>query len=430
MSPRNSEFVRFNAPILPCLLFSVLFCLLAGCLDSSHPTQIGPELREPSGQTAVGGHLIGTNLSASNEVEIKSNFSPNSIVPHVEPKPAVRPNYASSDHRPPILAVQTSDTTAFGVPIGNFSDQFLLMRNDGAIQCISKTDIVHQTVLKDRFRSIERNELAHQLRAEFGRNYLVKSEAPYLIVAKSEHIAAWAQRFRSLHHSFKLYCTTHGLPTREIEFPLVAVVFGSRNEFLKYTHSGGLKIPEFCVGYYFSDSNRILLYESEEVSTKETQITISHEATHQLAFNMGLHQRRASTPLWLIEGLATMFESPMLSGFQARDGKSLWPASRKQTWQALAKRPESVQNIVRELIQNDKAFDADFQSAYTVAWAMTTYLSQRRSQQYGSYLQKVGNLPPFVEYAASTRVADFQSAFGTDVKLLSNKMIKYLETLE
>lgn len=388
------------------------------------------DVPEPSGQVVVGGHLVGKNSPASVTAEWKSSSTDNALVPQLEAKPAVRPNYAPSDGRPPILAVQTSDNTAFGVPIGNFSDQLLLIRNDGAIQRIPKPDIVQQTVLKDRFKSIERNELAQQLRAEFGRNYLVKSESPYLIVAKSEHINAWSQRFRSLYHSFKLYCTTHGLPTREIEFPLVAVVFGSRNEFLKYTHTGGVKIPEFCVGYYFSDSNRILLYESEESSTKETQLTICHEATHQLAFNMGLHQRRASTPLWLIEGLATMFESPMLSGLQARDGKSLWPASRKHTWQTLSKRPESIQRIVTGLIQNDKVFEADFQSAYTVAWAMTTYLSQRRSQQFGPYLQKVGNLPPFEDYASSLRVGDFQSAFGPDVKLLTNKMIKHLETLE
>ncbi len=412
------------------VVFVVMVCLIVGCTDDYPPRQFVADLPEPSEQTVVGGHLVGKNSPTSVTEELKSSSYDKAIVPQIDLKPDVRPIYATSDSRPPILAVQTSDTTAFGVPIGNFSDQLLLMRNDGAIQRIPKPDIVQQTVLKDRFKSIERNELAQQLRGEFGRNYLVKNESPYLIVAKSEHMNAWAQRFRSLQHSFKLYCTTHGLPTREIEFPLVAVVFGTRNEFLKYTHTSGVKLPEFCVGYYFSDSNRILLYESEESSTKETQLTICHEATHQLAFNMGLHQRRSSTPLWLIEGLATMFESPMLSGLQAREGKSLWPESRKSTWQTLAKRPESIQRIVTGLIQNDKAFESDFQSAYTVAWAMTTYLSQRRSQQFGPYLQKVGNLPPFEDYASTVRVRDFQIAFGTDVKLLTNKIIKHLETLE
>ncbi len=336
----------------------------------------------------------------------------------------------SSDRRPPVLAIRLKDNTLFGVPIGLFSDQTLLMTSNGSIQRVRNADIVQQALLKDRFQSVDRNELAQHLRAEFGRNYLVRIDSPYIIVARSGHIDVWSHRFRSLHHSFKLYCSTHGLPIREIEFPLVAIVFGSRSEFLRYADATGVKLPDFCVGYYFTDSNRILLYESSESSKMETQNTICHEATHQLAFNMGLHQRRASTPLWLIEGLATMFESPKLSGLQSREGKSLWPISRKDAWGRISKRPESVQRIVESLIHNDLAFESDFDNAYAIAWAMTTYLSLRQSQQFGPYLQRVGNLPPFQEYNSSLRVADFQSAFGIDARLLTSKIIKYLATLE
>ena len=304
------------------------------------------------------------------------------------------------------------------------------MRNDGSIQRIKNAEIVRHSVLTERFHSIDRNQLAQQLKAEFGKNYSIRSDNPYLIVARPEHIEAWTQRFRNLHHSFKLYCTTHALPTREIEFPLVAVVFGARSEFQRYANSEGTKIPEHCVGYYFSDSNRILLYESPDSSSKETQATICHEATHQLAFNMGLHQRCASTPLWIIEGLATMFESPILSGLQSREGKSFWPSSRHTTWQILSKHPEAIQRIVTGLIHNDLAFESDFQNAYTVAWAMTAYLSQRHSQQFGPYLQRVGNRTPFQEYEAAKRVAEFQRAFGTDSRLLTSKIIKYLETVD
>ena len=37
--------------------------------------------------------------------------------------------------------------------------------------------------------------------------------------------------------------------------------------------------------------------------------TIIHEATHQTAFNVGIHNRFADQPQWLVEGLATMFEA-------------------------------------------------------------------------------------------------------------------------
>ncbi len=410
--------------------FVGLFLIAAGC--SQNPS-VNSELDSRSEKDILVGQLIGKSSNDASEdgVQFLSKGKQSTANRSFVPSPPPRSNSNGiDDRRPPILAIQLPDHTLFGVPIGLFSNQTVVMRKDGSIQRIKNSDIIRQSVLAERFQSMDRNELAQQLRAEFGRNYTIRSENPYLIVARPEHIEAWTQRFRSLHHSFKLYCTTHAIPTREIEFPLVAVVFGSQNEFLRYANSEGTKVPKYCVGYYFSDSNRILLYESPDSSMKETQATISHEATHQLAFNMGLHQRRASTPLWIIEGLATMFESPMLTAPHSRQGKSLWPASRQSTWQVLSKHPETLQSIVAGLIHNDLAFEADFQNAYTVAWAMTSYLSQRRSLQFGPYLQRVGNKTPFQEYKATDRVAEFESAFGIDSRLLTSKIIKYLETLE
>ena len=37
--------------------------------------------------------------------------------------------------------------------------------------------------------------------------------------------------------------------------------------------------------------------------------TIIHEATHQTAYNVGVHARFADQPRWLVEGLAMMFEA-------------------------------------------------------------------------------------------------------------------------
>ncbi len=394
--------------------------------------------RSATSQTAVDNSIVAGHFVGKETTNSKPSSSPNAnnlAEPVVQPNSPVLPfvprvRSGNGDNRPPMLAVRLPDHTALGVPIGLFPDQMFLMRNDGAIQKIRKSDILQQTVLSDRFHSIDRSELAKQLRAEFGRNYSVKSELPYLIVARPEHIENWCKRFRNFHHSFSLYCSTHGLKTREIEFPLVAVVFGSRTEFQRYSRSEPLQVPDAVVGYYMPDTNRILLYESAGESTNATEKIICHEATHQLAFNTGLHQRRASTPLWLAEGFASMFEAPMLLETQSRDGTSLWPESRKKTWQLLAKHPESIHRLVSGLIQNDSAFESDAQNAYSVAWAMTTYLSRRSPKQFGPYLSRVSQLPPFESYSADQRVADFQSAFGADNGRLIKKIVKYLESLE
>ena len=335
-----------------------------------------------------------------------------------------------SDPRPPLVALQLADSTLLGVPIGRYSDLTFLMRNDGTILSVPKAHILKESVLQDRFQTILHKELAQQLREEYGKRYSVKQEHPYLIVAAPQHIERWADRFRTLHHSVNLYCSTHGIPHRPLEFPLVAIVFATRVEFLRAAKSTTSKVPDSLAGFYSIDSNRIYLYESIDDSTEETLDTICHEAAHQLAFNMGLHQRRAATPLWIAEGFATMFESPKLSGFQNRQGKSLWPTARRMNWHSLAKTPKAVEQIVSSLVRNDKLFESDAQNAYTVAWAMTVTLSQRRSPQFSQYLQRVAHLPPFETYESSQRWKDFQGAFGSDVGLLTNSILKYLDALE
>ena len=43
-----------------------------------------------------------------------------------------------------------------------------------------------------------------------------------------------------------------------------------------------------------------------------TVSTIVHEATHQIAFNCGLHTRLSDCPRWFSEGIAMYFETPDL----------------------------------------------------------------------------------------------------------------------
>jgi hypothetical protein len=347
-----------------------------------------------------------------------------------ETKLPVQPSLDTSDPRPPILAVETSNATHLGVPIGLFSDQMMLMMHDGGIHFIDHASVKHQSILSERFQAIDRSELARALNEEFGRRYTVKHESPYLVVAPTSHVAEWTQRFRSIVHSYRLYCSTHKIVLRSFEFPLVAVVFGSRDEFLGYAHADEANLPANCVGYYSQKSNRILLYEMPSGDSSETIDTICHEATHQLAFNTGVHQRLASTPLWLCEGFATMFESPLVSGLSTRAGQSQWPDSRRHEWQMLKQNPDAIARLIDSLIRSDTEFKHQPQESYCVAWAMVSYLSQRHAVQFGCYIALTSNLPPFQEYATAQRQADFRSIFATDTRIMTKNLIKFVDELK
>jgi len=335
----------------------------------------------------------------------------------------------SQDRRPPLLVVETDDTTLTGVPIGLFADQTFIMKSDGKIQFLDNNSIRRQAVVQERFRPIDRNSLALELHAEFGRPYTVKHEPPYLIVAQPNQAEAWSKRFRNIVNSFRLYCSTHGIETRPIEFPLTAVVFGTHAEFLSYSNSESAKLPPNCVGYYSQKSNRIVLFESRTGDNSETIATICHEAIHQLAFNSGLHQRLASTPLWLAEGFATMFESPGLAGLKTKEGDSRWPESRRQDWLILAKKPASVALMVESLIRSDSKFESSPMESYCVSWAMVAYLSQRRSRDFTVFLQRIASMPPYQEYSTSERFSDFRAVFGSDSGIMTKNLIQFIDSL-
>ena len=48
--------------------------------------------------------------------------------------------------------------------------------------------------------------------------------------------------------------------------------------------------------------------------------TIVHEATHQIAFNSGLHQRLSDCPKWFSEGVAMYCETPDLKSSEGWAG--------------------------------------------------------------------------------------------------------------
>jgi hypothetical protein len=417
------------------------FCSLLGCdLDTYDARQMfeakSPADRFPSDPVHFASASVEPVSPESNDFEAyaldsdSAKWTERRAPNPVPPKRTSHSRFDPNDPRPPLLYVETNDSTLAGVPIGLFADQTFLMGSDGKIRFLENANIRRQAVLQERFQPMDRNDLAMELRAEFGKQYTVKQESPYLIVSQPYQAVAWAKRFRSIVHSFRLYCTTHGIETRPIEFPLTAIIFGTHAEFLRYAHQESANLPPNCVGYYSQKSNRIVLFESPTGDNSETIATICHEATHQLAFNSGLHQRLASTPLWLVEGFATMFESPGLAGLTTKEGGSRWPDSRKRDWLALAKNPSSISQLLDSLIRNDTKFESNPMESYCVSWAMVAYLSQRRSREFTEYLQFNAKMPPYQEYSASDRLRDFRTLFGNDPKLITKSLIQFIDGLQ
>lgn len=329
----------------------------------------------------------------------------------------------------PTTEIVTSYGTFYGLPMERFADQYWLLRNDGAIQSIPNDIIQAERSMPTEFRVISVDQLMSNLREEFGSQYLVQHQKPYVFVAKSQRITQWSTRFRALYESMRRVCLTKGLNSIDIEFPLVAIVFGSKEEFQRYATRWNVSLPSNCVGYYSQRDNRIALYEDDsEWTAHDTLDTISHESAHQLAFNMGLHRRCVSSGLWLAEGFATVFEAPAFSNI-SREGRSSLPSARIETWRRIQDNRAKIAEALDSIVRNDNLFTHDPDLAYTVSWALTFHLMEKEPRRFSDYVHQTSQLPLGHELASVDRLHHFRSVFGRDPAQFAPLIQKHLSNV-
>ncbi len=213
----------------------------------------------------------------------------------------------------------------------------LLMARDGMLWNIEPADLVAKRENAEPFVPLAREELAEHLLRDLPAGFEVLQTHHYLICYNtSRDYAAWCGAlFERLYMAFTNFWSRKGMKLHEPEFPLVAIVFNSRESYVEHSQKELGKSAEAIVGYYSLRSNRITMYDLTgleslrtaggrrgssaqinrvlaEPAAEQVVATIVHEATHQIAFNSGMQTRFADIPLWVSEGLAVYFETPDL----------------------------------------------------------------------------------------------------------------------
>lgn len=316
------------------------------------------------------------------------------------------------------LDVRTRNGSISGLPISWGSEQVLMLRSDGWLAEFPTNEVVEHRISERTFKPAQAEEMTLQLQAELGTSYRTAVAGPFLIVAPGASLPVWSERFLALYNGFRGYCAARQINLRQPPFLMPAIVFRTREEFDAYSQRHGHAVTQSTLGYYSLVTNRIALYEfSSNSNTSEffpTASTLIHEATHQAAYNTGIHDRLAEQPLWTIEGLAMLFEAPGVYD----SGRHHQPEMRINTTRMLGFRQffpneQAVADALPILITDDKYFERDPDRAYCLSWALTYYLSERYDSQYSAYLRSVANRGPGSRYPADERFRQFEEAFGT-----------------
>ncbi|MDZ7619673.1 MAG: DUF1570 domain-containing protein [Patescibacteria group bacterium] len=329
----------------------------------------------------------------------------------------------------------------------------LLMASDGVLWAVPPDQQVSRAAGTKPFTPLSANELSAKLLAELPPGFELYQTTNYLIFHDtSKAYAQWCgSLFERLYLAFTNYWRRRGFEIRPPEFPLVAVVFADRDAYVRYSRDEVGDAIESIIGYYSLRSNQMVMYDltgsqsaglASRGGSSAAQInallrqpaasrqvaTIVHEATHQIAFNCGLHTRYSDCPRWFSEGIAVYFETPDLASARGWRGVGeLNPDRLAQFRQYLRRRPATS---LETLLRDDQRFlDANQAlNAYAEAWSLTYFLLHRYPDKYINYLRVLSEKSPLVQDGPERRLLEFREIFG-ELRDLDAEFVRYVDRL-
>jgi len=342
----------------------------------------------------------------------------------------------------PIVELTVSGTPYQGLNIAHNDSVCWLAERDGSYERIDLAKVSGFRKAGSEFRSFTPAALGGELRREFGRKFEIKTRGHFVIAAPSGQAEQYADLLASVERSFHGYFSRRGWALIDSTFPLVVIIYPTREEFDKACLTDGVRPSPNLRGFYHPQSNRVSLYDqsnghqsqstgaSNKIRIDEATRSVAvHETIHQLAFNSGLHQRIGENPRWVVEGLATMLESGALESTVRGNTSERINVSRLKQFQDY--RAHRRQQTILHLIQNGeelyRAAPIDF---YSEAWALTFYLSETRRPDYVHYLKRIASRDPLQSTdSPEQRLSDFQSVFGKDVRWIETQFLRFIDNL-
>jgi hypothetical protein len=335
-----------------------------------------------------------------------------------------------------MMRSEVDGQTLEGRPLWWSDRQMFLLGRDGALHEFAPQDAENSQKTAPRFIPYTPSELSSQLRGEFGRAYDVTTTNHFVVVHPHGQWQAWADRLELLYRTFVHCMSVRGFSIEDPPAPLVAVVFRSQQDYYRYASASGTPLAPGTLGHYDPLSNRIFLYDQagavqngdHSAAWAQNAETIIHEAVHQTAYNVGVHNRFATQPRWLSEGLAMLFEAPGIwNPSVSRRAADRLNQQRLIDFRRGNKRRSP--DWIGRLVSSDRGFETDAITSYAEAWVLTYYLFETQPRAYCDLLARAAARPGFSDYAPPTRVSDFARILGSDWKMLAAQVDRYVQGL-
>jgi hypothetical protein len=317
----------------------------------------------------------------------------------------------------------------------------LLQGRDGSMWAIPGELVLGREITEEEYTPYTRDQLKIQLRRDLPAGFDFLETKHYLVAYDTSRVyAQWcAALYERLFRAFQNYWRKRGAELTDPEFPLVAVIYERKADYIEQNRGELGAAAAAISGFYSLKTNRINTYDLTgleairgngrprtaalinqvlaQPAAEPNVATIVHEATHQLAYNNGLQTRFANNPLWLSEGLAVYFETPDLRSSKGWRGIGNINYRRLNRFREyLVRRPP---DSLSTLLADDGRFRNSEQAidAYAEAWALCYFLLKRHEKQFVAYVQELSEQPMLQKVEPAERIKRFQDHFGELVKL-------------
>ncbi|MHC5540567.1 DUF1570 domain-containing protein [Singulisphaera rosea] len=275
--------------------------------------------------------------------------------------------------------------------------------------------------------------------------FKVRQSSRYLVLYNSTDSFAEASNtlLEDLYKKLTELLRKKGLPVREPEFPLVAIIFRTEKDFRAHK-----QVDPEIQAYYEILSNRIYFYQQSDDDGDSPRVmalrkpqTVAHEGTHQILQNIGVQPRLSAWPPWLVEGLAEYCSPPMMTRKGAAWGglgmvNSMHMATINDLSDPLtlqvkgASEPQIGRDPKKPLVEYIVTRTELTPTDYALSWALTHYLSLKRGPEFLKYLKAMSELPPMKKRSPEEHLADFRAAFGADLGKIDRAVANHLSKLK
>jgi hypothetical protein len=156
--------------------------------------------------------------------------------------------------------------------------------------------------------------------------------------------------------------------------------------------------------------------------------TFVHEATHQISYNCGMFQRYAACPIWVSEGIATLYETPDFNSLKAWSSNIKVNRTRLNHFYRYISEREPREPM-RQLVESDDAFRLTsgdtLLDSYATCWTMMHFFNAKQGNKLVEYLKIISQKQPFHPDSREKRLHDFENVFGNDWERLHRAVYQY-----